>query len=58
MNLHKYGFTGAQIQHLTNKNKNRAQKMLYFYFARRQGFEPRFFGPEPNVLPLDDLRII
>ena len=23
--------------------------------AGRQGFEPRFYGPEPYVLPLDDL---
>jgi hypothetical protein len=23
--------------------------------AGRQGFEPRFYGPEPHVLPLDDL---
>src|SRR5512133_490121 len=23
--------------------------------AGRQGFEPRFHGPEPRVLPLDDL---
>ena len=26
--------------------------------ARGQGFEPRFPGPEPGVLPLDDLRKI
>ena len=25
--------------------------------ARGQGFEPRFLGPEPSVLPLDDPRI-
>lgn len=26
--------------------------------ARGQGFEPRFPGPEPGVLPLDDPRIV
>ncbi len=26
--------------------------------ARGQGFEPRFLGPEPSVLPLDDPRLI
>jgi hypothetical protein len=25
--------------------------------AGRQGFEPRFYGPEPYVLPLDDLPV-
>ena len=23
-------------------------------FAGEQGFEPRYYGPEPHVLPLDD----
>ena len=26
--------------------------------AGRQGFEPRFYGPEPHVLPLDDLPVL
>lgn len=26
--------------------------------ARGQGFEPRFSGPEPDVLPLDDPRLL
>ena len=26
--------------------------------AARQGFEPRFIGSEPMILPLDDLAII
>lgn len=25
--------------------------------AGRQGFEPRYYGPEPHVLPLDDLPV-
>ena len=25
-----------------------------FNYAGEQGFEPRFYGPEPYVLPLDD----
>jgi hypothetical protein len=25
-----------------------------FSFATQQGLEPQFFGPKPNVLPLDD----
>ena len=25
--------------------------------AGRQGFEPRYHGPEPRVLPLDDLPV-
>ena len=28
-----------------------------FCLVRGQGLEPRFLGPEPNVLPLDDPRI-
>ena len=26
--------------------------------AREQGFEPRYLGPEPRVLPLDDSRAL
>jgi hypothetical protein len=26
-----------------------------FVVAGMQGFEPRFYGPEPHVLPLDDI---
>ena len=28
--------------------------MSLYQIAAGQGLEPRFFGPEPNVLPLDD----
>ncbi len=29
-----------------------------FCVARGQGFEPRYLGPEPRVLPLDDPRMV
>ena len=29
-----------------------------FFVARGQGIEPRFTGPKPAVLPLDDPRIV
>ena len=31
------------------------QTLWYNKITGRQGFEPRFYGPEPYVLPLDDL---
>ncbi len=33
-----------------------ASKRSDWCMARGQGFEPRFSGPEPDVLPLDDPR--
>lgn len=32
--------------------------MSRFFVAARLGFEPRLHGPEPCVLPLDDLAIV
>jgi hypothetical protein len=40
----------------TNQNKTTPEWVL-FYFAGRPGLEPRLTGPEPVVLPLDDLPI-
>tara|TARA_Y100000310_G_C20460310_1_gene705014 strand:- start:325 stop:702 length:378 start_codon:yes stop_codon:yes gene_type:complete len=34
------------------------QKFASSYSAARQGFEPRYLGPKPSVLPLDDLAIV
>jgi hypothetical protein len=31
--------------------------ILTLNLAGKQGFEPRFYGPEPYVLPLDDFPI-
>src|SRR5438093_6736964 len=35
----------------------RAPCRLTWELAGRQGFEPRYRGPEPRVLPLDDLPV-
>jgi hypothetical protein len=38
---------------------SRAQKIaLLMAAAARQGLEPRYSGPKPDVLPLDDRAII
>ena len=36
------------------EKKNRSAKAEQFSLAPGQGFEPRYRGPEPRVLPLDD----
>ncbi len=43
---------------MSHKNNKKLAKSQLFVIARRQGFEPRYSGPEPDVLPLDDLRFI
>lgn len=41
------------------KNKTKTPlPAVFLFYARGQGFEPRYLGPEPRVLPLDDPRII
>ncbi len=46
---------------MANTSKKQTPQACYYYTcgasAGRQGFEPRFYGPEPYVLPLDDLPI-
>ena len=37
--------------------KEQTKSAIEWCMARGQGFEPRFLGPEPSVLPLDDPRI-
>ena len=32
-------------------------RLFFLYSAARQGFEPRYLGPKPSVLPLDDRAI-
>lgn len=39
------------FESLQTKNRERTRGFL----VPKQGFEPRFSGPEPDVLPLDDL---
>ncbi len=44
---------------LARKSDLEKKKLLvepFLLCVRRQGFEPRLAGPEPAVLPLDDLR--
>lgn len=36
-------------------NKNHQHKLVVFVIAARLGLEPRYTGPKPVVLPLDDL---
>lgn len=35
--------------------KNTQRGGVFNLLVPRQGFEPRFLGPKPSVLPLDDL---
>jgi hypothetical protein len=57
--------TQAPLAHYeTNTTADTSPQVIHqrFFFilftAPRQGFEPRFLGPEPSVLPLDDLGIV
>ncbi len=38
--------------------KKNSMKLFFLYSAARQGFEPRYLGPKPSVLPLDDRAIL
>src|SRR5713101_5905892 len=44
-------FSGASRANLLRKTA------IFEELAGRQGFEPRYHGPEPRVLPLDDLPV-
>jgi hypothetical protein len=50
--MHHLICTAAEPQLEPKKNTHRIG--VYFSLVPGQGFEPQFFGPEPNVLPLDD----
>src|SRR5438034_3218273 len=43
--------------HLTVSTAKNVEDSAGISLAGRQGFEPRYRGPEPRVLPLDDLPV-
>ena len=44
----------AKMRSVVKRRSAFWRKNEFYFGAARQGLEPRFLGPKPNVLPLDD----